>query len=188
MSYTYVRAKENNKTEGTAITIYSTFLTTEQCSDSKSALSHFHYLSGILVLFLQHYVYFMIVTSIKLQMRRQKQKSPRKIGTGPSGSVTRSCKRGRGSGPCVRVWGTRGTGRSVTKPRPWGTTTISRKRKWRHAKSSRKSGGEFCSVTFSGILYLEFEDNVVFWQLIKFLVQWFLITPNSLLFWFVAKL
>ena len=44
------------------------------------------------------------------------------------------------------------------------------------------------SQCFSGILYLEFEDNVVFWQLIKFLVQWFLITPNSLLFWFVAKL
>ena len=57
MSYTYVRAKEDNKTEGTAITIYSTFLTTEQCSDSKSALSHFYFLSGILVLFLQHYVW-----------------------------------------------------------------------------------------------------------------------------------
>lgn len=44
------------------------------------------------------------------------------------------------------------------------------------------------SQCFSGILYLEFGDNVVFWQLIKFLVQWFLITPNSLLFWFVAIL
>jgi hypothetical protein len=91
-------------------------------------------------LFVRYKVLYVLLYHPPLQMLKQKQRNQRRIATGPSVSETRLYRRERGSAHCVRVWGTKGIGRSVTRLRRSETMTTSKKKKWRPARNSRKSG------------------------------------------------
>lgn len=117
------------------------------------------------------------------------RKVQEKSGLGPRGAGQDRAGEGRDQ---VSVWESEapeGQGGQWQSPGLEGLRQYQERENGGMQRAQGSQVGNFArSQCFSGILYLEFEDNVVFWQLIKFLVQWFLITPNSLLFWFVAKL
>ena len=90
MSYTYVRAKEDNKTEGTAITIYTVVHSSQQ-NTALTVKVH----SAIFTFYLEYlycfcsitYDYdFMIVTSFNYRCQDRSRKVQEKSGLGPRGA------------------------------------------------------------------------------------------------------